>query len=91
MLIWVGVVSHRDGRNIYAGATPEDVEQQVAEYCLEYWDVEKYGPTPEASASDDDVITTYFEAEQRMWPDETYDLDEVELRGFMLQTPESED
>lgn len=79
--IYIGVVTHRHGTNLYAGATEADVTLQLAEYCRDFWDEI---PDPDVCvqdppADDSDCITAYFKGFEEYGFTESYDIEAVEL------------
>lgn len=68
IVVWFGVVDHRQGKNHYAGASQEAVEAQLADYCREWAENQKVPLQP--GDTDRDVIATYFDYVE----DEIYDL-----------------
>ena len=62
--VWVGVVDHKHGTNIYAATTDDGVYGQVADYCREWWSREmpEGSPAPTGLA-DYEVVRAYFDAQ----------------------------
>ncbi len=59
--IWVAAVDHRHGTNLYAAASQDDLDAQLAAFCRQYW--HELGDDAEAvdGKSDDEAIRYYFD------------------------------
>lgn len=60
MKIFVAAITHEHGVNTYAAKTETGINQQLAEYCIEYWEIEMV-PGTHAGMSDSEIVVTYFE------------------------------
>ena len=58
--IWVAAVDHRHGTNLYAAASKEDLDAQLASSCRQSWAELVPDPEPADDKSDRDVIEYYF-------------------------------
>ncbi len=38
MLVYIGIVEHRHGVNVYLSRTQEGMISKVADFCREWWD-----------------------------------------------------
>lgn len=57
--IWVGLVEHQHGTNVYLGRTSAEVTGKILDFCIEWWHEEGIPGEPEGDA--DDIINRYFE------------------------------
>lgn len=64
MKIWIASVSHRHGGNVYAATTRALLEREVARYCREWWKEIGDDPAPSPDMTDDQIISTYFDAQE---------------------------
>ena len=59
-----------------AGATAQDVEDQVASYCREGWDEEELGEMPE---DQDVMVDMYFSSDRALLEPELYEVTELDV------------
>lgn len=71
--VYVATISHKHGSNFYVAFTLKGIEEQISDFCREYWNeiLEHDDSIPEDTAgmSDSEIISTYFEVH----PDEYLD------------------
>lgn len=66
--VWVGVISHRYGENLYADTSKGDLLTQMADYAREWWqersrkEIESHDGLP-----DEDVLDAYFDDHPDEW------------------------
>ena len=66
MHVWIAVINHRHGTNIYAGTTQRALQQQVFDYVQEWWgDANMEGTPSEADMAGS--IDRFFEDNDREW------------------------
>ena len=75
--IYVALIHHRHGINLYAATTEAGMRRQVADYCREWWG-ECEGFEPDAPTSDLEAIGQYFDWQNEngaeFWEGECVDL-----------------
>lgn len=59
MKVYIAVISHKHGQNVYVGGTPESRLAQVAAYCREWW--QNDGPKEPMPDNDEALVDEYFE------------------------------
>jgi len=75
MTIYVVVVSHRHGEDVYVALTEAECYERLAEYVLEWWQDEMPDPVPELPDNNEELVRLYFERV----PDEWFVVQEAEL------------
>jgi hypothetical protein len=63
-LVWVLVISHRHGDNMYVHETPEGAKASLVEYVHEWWGEcsGRWGEEPEKMPHDDEeAVQAYFD------------------------------
>jgi hypothetical protein len=58
-VVYVGLVEHKHGTNIYAGKTEEAVWDQIAAFCREWWEEEGISGSSDG-LDDTSLINRYF-------------------------------
>jgi hypothetical protein len=78
MQIFVGVIQHKHGDNVYAATTRDRLMKQIADYCREWWKSD--GPDEPMPEGDEDVVTQYFDWVAEIGGSEGYFIvDDTEL------------
>jgi hypothetical protein len=73
--LWVGVVSHDSGENIYVGCTREQVLDELFDFCNEWWEDEGVPVYDGVDGSIEGQINWYFEhANSESWSVHEVDL-----------------
>lgn len=71
--VYVATISHKHGSNFYVDFTSRGIEEQVSDFCREYWnevrDHDDSLPENTGGMSDSEIISTYFD----IHPDEYLD------------------
>ena len=78
MKVWVAVVSHKYGNNIYASKTHAGAMKQVYEYVEEWW-TDIFGSESPIPKDSEEAVYAYFEHFEDM--SESYEVDEIEVAG----------
>ena len=61
MKIWVAVVSHRHGQNVYAAKTEERLVRELYSYVEQWWESEIPNEAFPANLSGKETVDLYFE------------------------------
>jgi hypothetical protein len=79
--IYVGLVHHKHGLNVYAAMTAQGVTAQVANYCREWWsDLAESDDLPATvPETDNKVVSDYFEAQSEILDGEIFEIVTTEL------------
>lgn len=64
-VVWVVVIDHRHGTDVYAAATEDAAWKVAAEYARESW-AERF-PETDAPADDREAVSQYFEDHNNEW------------------------
>lgn len=76
MKVYVGVIDHKHGTDIYAAKTQDGLYSQLAAFCREWW--KNDGPEGEAPPSDRELVSAYFEYQSERG-EEWHRTEEIEL------------
>jgi hypothetical protein len=86
MKVYLAAIQHKNGTNLVAGGSKEELLKKLADYCrqcpLEDWCGE-WRPDPETlieELTDQDCVEKYFEGHPCEWVEE--DSDEIALPGI---------
>lgn len=83
MQIHVGIITHRHGNNAYAARTTERLDEQLANYCRDWW--ESDGPDDGMPSDDRELIDRYFQYHADMLDgDESYETHTCELEDDLI-------
>jgi len=67
MKIWMAVVEHRHGQNVYAAKTKRKLVDQLYDYVKQWWESEIPDEELPAKASKREVVDSYFEHVSHEW------------------------
>ena len=67
MKVWIAVVEHRHGQNVYAARTKKALVRQLYEYVEEWWASEIPDEELPADQPKQDVVDRYFEHVSHEW------------------------
>lgn len=71
-IVFVGVISHKHGENVYVGWDCATVWQEIQSYVLDEWENEIGGQCPEDA---DAAVEQYFEKMRDATHSESYHID----------------
>ena len=67
MRIWIAVVEHRHGQNVYAAKTKKGLVDQLYDYVKQWWESEIPDDELPAKASRREIVDRYFERVSHEW------------------------
>lgn len=67
MKVWIAVVEHRHGQNVYAARTKRKLLDQLYAYVKQWWESEIPNEELPPNASLQDAIDRYFELVGHEW------------------------
>ena len=67
MKIWIAVVEHRHGQNVYGAKTKKKLVDQLYDYVKQWWESELPDEELPANASKRQVVDDYFERVSHEW------------------------
>ncbi len=67
MKIWIAVIGHRHGQNVYAARTRKKLVEQLYEYVKQWWESEIPDEELPANVSKKQVVDDYFERVSHEW------------------------
>ena len=67
MRIWIAVVEHRHGQNVYAARTKRKLVDQLYAYVKQWWDSEIPDEELPAKVSKREAVDLYFESVGHEW------------------------
>ena len=67
MRIWIAVVEHRHGQNVYAARTKRKLLDQLYAYVKQWWESEIPDDELPANVSHQDAVNRYFERVGHEW------------------------
>ena len=67
MKIWIAVVEHRHGLNVYAARTKRKLVDQLYAYVKQWWESEIPDEELPAKASRREIVDRYFERVSHEW------------------------
>jgi hypothetical protein len=67
MKIWIAVVEHRHGQNVYAAKTKKKLVDQLYDYVKQWWESEIPDEELPANVSKKQVVDDYFERVSHEW------------------------
>ena len=67
MKIWIAVVEHRHGQNVYAAKTKRKLLDQLYAYVKQWWESEIPDEELSAGLSKKDAVDRYFEYVGHEW------------------------
>lgn len=65
--VWIAVVEHRHGQNVYAAKTKRKLVDQLYEYVKQWWDSEIPQESLPPKLSKQQVVNLYFERVGHEW------------------------
>ncbi len=77
MKIWIAVLEHRHGQNVYAATTKKKLVNQLYGYVVDWWDSEITSEALPAGLSKQDTIDRYFDLCQHEWLESMAGVDVV--------------
>ncbi len=90
--VHVGIVSHKEGKNVYVAVDYDGLTMQVAEYVRENWDDEvgDYADEYEnpETMTDTEVVEAYFELSLNHGIDEYFDTSIEEITARIIPVPQ---
>jgi len=67
MKIWIAVIEHRHGQNVYAARTKRNLVDQLYAYVKQWWESEIPDEELPAKASKREAVDLYFEHVGHEW------------------------
>jgi hypothetical protein len=67
MKIWIAVIEHRHGQNVYAARTKRNLVDQLYAYVKQWWESEIRDEELPANVSKKDTVDRYFESVGHEW------------------------
>lgn len=67
MKIWIAVVEHRHGQNVYAAKTKKKLMEQLYDYVKQWWESEIPDEELPTKASRREIVDRYFERVCHEW------------------------
>ena len=67
MKIWIAVVEHRHGQNVYGARTKKKLMDQLYDYGKQWWESEIPDEELPAKASKREIVDRYFERVCHEW------------------------